>query len=46
VEAISKLAREQRQMRRELGREPAPEDLAVEPDPTPEPEPPQGPGDA
>ena len=53
VEAISKLAREQRQMRRDLGREPTPEELAVELDMTPEqvievqqydrePEPPQG----
>ncbi len=57
VEAISKLAREQRQMRSDLGREPTPEELAVELDMTPEqvtevqqhgrePEPPQGPGDS
>jgi RNA polymerase primary sigma factor len=57
VEAISKLAREPRQMRRDLGREPTPEELAVELDVTPEqvievqqsdrePEPPQGPGDS
>ncbi len=46
VEAISKLTRGQRQMRRDLEREPAPEDLAPELDLTPEPEPPQGPGDA
>jgi RNA polymerase primary sigma factor len=57
VEAISKLAREQRQMRRDLGREPTPEELAVELDMTPEqvievqqygrePEPPPGPSDS
>jgi RNA polymerase primary sigma factor len=56
VEAISKLAREQRQMRRDLGREPTPEELAAELDLTPEqvtevpgygrePEPPPGPGE-
>jgi RNA polymerase primary sigma factor len=57
VEALSTLAREQRQLRRDLGREPTPEDLAVEPGLSPEQvtevqehgreaEPPKGPGDS
>jgi RNA polymerase primary sigma factor len=57
VEAISKQARVRRQMRRDLGREPTPEELAVELHMTPEqvrevqqyghePEPPQGQGDS
>jgi RNA polymerase primary sigma factor len=57
VEAISKQTRIQRQTRRDLGREPTPEELADELDTTPEqvtevqqhgpePEPPQGPGDS
>ena len=57
VEAISKLARDQRQMRGDLEREPTPEELAGDPDLTPEgltevqrhgrePEPPPGAGDS
>ena len=57
VEALSKLAREQRQMRGDLEREPTPEELAVDLDVAPEqvteaqpsgpePEPPQGPGNS
>ena len=56
VEVINKLARTRRQMRRELGREPTPDELAVELDVTPEqvievqqyvrePEPPTAPGE-
>ena len=56
VEVINKLARVQRQMLQDLGREPTPEELAVELDMTPEkvievqkygraPEPPQTPGE-
>ena len=56
VEVINKLARVQRQMRQDLGREPTPDELAVELDMTPEkviealkygrePKPPQGPGE-
>ncbi len=55
VEVINKLARVQRQMRQDLGREPTPDELAAELDMTPEeviealkygrePKPPQGPG--
>ena len=55
AEVINKLARVQRQMRQDLGREPAPDELAVELDMTPEkviealeadrePKPPQAPG--
>ena len=57
VEVINKLARVQRQMLRDLGREPTPEELAVELDMTPEqviealelsraPKPPQADGEA
>jgi RNA polymerase primary sigma factor len=56
VEVINKLARVQRQMLQDLGREPTPDELAVELDMTPEkvievqkygrePKPPQAPGD-
>jgi RNA polymerase primary sigma factor len=56
VEVINKLARAQRQMLQDLGREPTPDELAVELDMTPEevievqkygrePKPPQAPGD-